>query len=352
MSATLNVDMCMTGHSLGRNKLEHLLGSGTMTKAEIEENYAISRRIEAEERGLDTALAIFTSTQQARGWAVGVCGVCVGGGGAGASWVVVRGEKSAGGERSWPTPVHGCWLEQDTSCPLGLLRKVASPLSACPTVHRLSPCCCTSTPHMTPAVPPAFSPPRTLLQEIDEQWGLYDGFAPQLSRVLKYHRSHGRHMPTLKVIPPGLDFSNLKISMPEDPVLAEFEEQRRRLEQADILPPPSPIATAGSSKGGVGGGDGSPGVGPSTPAAAASTGGGAAAEVSVPSTPTADKQAAGGTATQSPRQAPAVTATVPRPIEGMLDPLHGPPIWQVGGVGRAPLPCAICCAVLGWALTC
>ena len=38
--------------------------SGTMSKKEIEENYAISRRIEAEERGLETATMVITSTQQ------------------------------------------------------------------------------------------------------------------------------------------------------------------------------------------------------------------------------------------------------------------------------------------------
>lgn len=38
--------------------------SGTVTRAEIEETYAISRRIEGEERSLDTALLVFTSTQQ------------------------------------------------------------------------------------------------------------------------------------------------------------------------------------------------------------------------------------------------------------------------------------------------
>lgn len=37
---------------------------GTMSRAEIESGYAISRRIEAEERALDAALLVFTSTQQ------------------------------------------------------------------------------------------------------------------------------------------------------------------------------------------------------------------------------------------------------------------------------------------------
>jgi sucrose-phosphate synthase len=61
---TLGVDMVLTGHSLGRNKLEHLLKAGHMGRGEAEATYAISRRIEAEERALDAALMVFTSTQQ------------------------------------------------------------------------------------------------------------------------------------------------------------------------------------------------------------------------------------------------------------------------------------------------
>ena len=64
ISSTLDVDMCMTGHSLGRNKLEHLLASGTVSKAEIESTYKISRRVEAEERALESAIMVFTSTKQ------------------------------------------------------------------------------------------------------------------------------------------------------------------------------------------------------------------------------------------------------------------------------------------------
>eukprot|EP00887_Chlorella_sp_A99_P001559 scaffold8.g1559.t1 len=302
MSSTLNVNMCMTGHSLGRNKLEHLLASGAMTKAragrgrgcacrtrcptgrhrhalaaasvatpegcarsrllpfglvlrrvvqaEIEESYAISRRIEAEERGLDSSLIIFTSTQQAR----------------------------ALGRRSGA--------------------------EAC-------------------------------VAEIDEQWGLYDGFSSQLSRVLKYRRSHGRHMPTLKVIPPGLDFSNLKVTMPEDPVLREFEEQRRMMEQADIVPP-SPMAA--TSPRGSGQAAAAPSAGEEPASAGAGTppsSAGAPSEASVPSTPTADK-AAGSAVMLSPRSAPA-EATLP-----VLDPLAGPPMWkEIARFLRNPLKPAI-----------
>lgn len=60
----LGVDVIFTGHSLGRNKLEHLLQSGLLTKRDIENKYNISRRIEAEERILDNAALIFSSTQQ------------------------------------------------------------------------------------------------------------------------------------------------------------------------------------------------------------------------------------------------------------------------------------------------
>lgn len=38
--------------------------AGTTTRREIEDTYAMSRRIEAEERALDAACLVFTSTQQ------------------------------------------------------------------------------------------------------------------------------------------------------------------------------------------------------------------------------------------------------------------------------------------------
>jgi sucrose-phosphate synthase len=63
VSAALGVEMMMTGHSLGRNKLDHLLKTGA-SRTEVERQYAISRRIEAEERGLDHASIVFTSTEQ------------------------------------------------------------------------------------------------------------------------------------------------------------------------------------------------------------------------------------------------------------------------------------------------
>ncbi|KAL6492757.1 sporulation-specific protein 4 [Orobanche gracilis] len=51
-------------------------------------------------------------------------------------------------------------------------------------------------------------------QEIEEQWGLYDGFDVQLERKLRIRKRrgvscHGRYMPRMVVIPPGMDFSSV-----------------------------------------------------------------------------------------------------------------------------------------------
>ncbi|KAG6483166.1 hypothetical protein ZIOFF_059806 [Zingiber officinale] len=116
LSGALNVPMVLTGHSLGRNKLEQLLKQGRQSKEDINATYKIMRRIEAEELSLDTSELVITSTKQ----------------------------------------------------------------------------------------------------EIDEQWGLYDGFDVKLERVLRARarrgvNCHGRHMPRMVVIPPGMDFSSVAI---------------------------------------------------------------------------------------------------------------------------------------------
>jgi sucrose-phosphate synthase len=112
VASALNVPMVMTGHSLGRNKLEQLLKLGRMPRAEIQGTYRIARRVEAEETGLDAAEVVVTSTKQ----------------------------------------------------------------------------------------------------EIEEQWGLYDGFDLMVERKLRVRRRRGvsclgRYMPRMVVIPPGMDFS-------------------------------------------------------------------------------------------------------------------------------------------------
>jgi hypothetical protein len=51
-------------------------------------------------------------------------------------------------------------------------------------------------------------------QEVDEQWGLYDGYRKDMADALKYRYMSGRAMPHMEVIPPGLDFSSLKVLHP------------------------------------------------------------------------------------------------------------------------------------------
>ncbi|GAU12334.1 hypothetical protein TSUD_252850 [Trifolium subterraneum] len=114
LSGALNVPMVLTGHSLGRNKLEQLLKQGRQSWEDINSTYKIMRRIEAEELSLDAAELVITSTRQ----------------------------------------------------------------------------------------------------EVDDQWGLYDGFDVKLEKVLRARdrrgvNCHGRYMPRMAVIPPGMDFSNV-----------------------------------------------------------------------------------------------------------------------------------------------
>ncbi|KAA8548384.1 hypothetical protein F0562_000068 [Nyssa sinensis] len=126
LSGALNVPMVLTGHSLGRNKLEQLLKQGRQSKEDINSTYKIMRRIEAEELSLDAAELVITSTKQ----------------------------------------------------------------------------------------------------EIEEQWGLYDGFDVKLEKVLRARarrgvNCHGRYMPRMVVIPPGMDFSNVDVQ--EDTAEADGE---------------------------------------------------------------------------------------------------------------------------------
>jgi sucrose-phosphate synthase len=64
LSGALNIPMVLTGHSLGRNKLEQLLKQGRQSKEDINSVYKIMRRIEAEELSLDAAELVITSTKQ------------------------------------------------------------------------------------------------------------------------------------------------------------------------------------------------------------------------------------------------------------------------------------------------
>ncbi|RYR63676.1 hypothetical protein Ahy_A04g021448 isoform A [Arachis hypogaea] len=63
LSGALNVPMVLTGHSLGRNKLEQLL-KHRQSMEDINSTYKMMRRIEAEELSLDAAELVITSTKQ------------------------------------------------------------------------------------------------------------------------------------------------------------------------------------------------------------------------------------------------------------------------------------------------
>ncbi len=63
LARLLGVPFVFTGHSLGRVKKERLLAAG-VSEAKIEERYAVTDRIEAEEFALETCSLICTSTHQ------------------------------------------------------------------------------------------------------------------------------------------------------------------------------------------------------------------------------------------------------------------------------------------------
>jgi hypothetical protein len=58
---------------------------------------------------------------------------------------------------------------------------------------------------------PLSEPPRRLPTQPPSR---YD---PALARILRSRPRRGRHFPVMTVIPPGLDFSNLKVDCPPDP---------------------------------------------------------------------------------------------------------------------------------------
>jgi len=63
LASLLGVPHVFTGHSLGREKKRRLMDGG-MSEEQVEKRYNISRRIEAEEIALDTALFVTASTKQ------------------------------------------------------------------------------------------------------------------------------------------------------------------------------------------------------------------------------------------------------------------------------------------------
>ena len=51
-------------------------------------------------------------------------------------------------------------------------------------------------------------------------------FDKKIEQTLRQRRRDGRHMPHMMVIPPGLDFSNLKVDLPKDPALEEMKHMK------------------------------------------------------------------------------------------------------------------------------
>ena len=136
----------------------------------------------------------------------------------------------------------------------------------------------------------------------------------------------------MKVIPPGLDFSSLKVAIPEDPTLKEFEQARAA---QDLLERPQALSPATSPRQG---GCAAAGATPVSPGGTAASGAGPA----VPAPPTPSLTGVASPGGQSPKGGASGTSEggaaafvpPPRPAELILDPSSGPPIWNVSGKHR------------------
>lgn len=148
----------------------------------------------------------------------------------------------------------------------------------------------------------------------------------------------------MKVIPPGLDFSSLKVAMPEDPTLREFQQARAaqdlmesRAAQWGATQPPSPLGPGS----GAASATASPRPSGGRPAPGGEAGEGGVAAVTSPTATAPPTPLLTGTGTASgqtsPRGGAAATGAegasappTPRPTaDMMLDPTGGPPIWKV-----------------------
>lgn len=72
----------------------------------------------------------------------------------------------------------------------------------------------------------------------------------KLERVLRTRRRVGRTMPLINVIPPGLDFSSLKVDLPKDPSLAKGPPPKHAFfssQQSNASNPTSPQAVEPTS---------------------------------------------------------------------------------------------------------
>ncbi|KAJ6683667.1 hypothetical protein OIU85_007364 [Salix viminalis] len=108
------------------------------------------------------------------------------------------GEQIGGGQPVWPYVIHGHYADAGDSAAL-LSGALNVPMKGEELSLDAAELVITST-----------------RQEIDEQWGLYDGFDVKLERVLRARarrgvNCHGRYMPRMVVIPPGMDFSSVVV---------------------------------------------------------------------------------------------------------------------------------------------
>ncbi|GJZ42479.1 probable sucrose-phosphate synthase 2 [Tanacetum coccineum] len=212
----------LTGHSLGRNKLEQLLKGAMQLKEDHNSTYRIMRRIEAKELPLDAAELVITSTQQEidEQWGLydgfdvklekvlrthiqefvdGPLAHVL-------NMSTVLGEQLGGGHPDWPYVIHGHYANAGDS---------AAILSGALNV-----------PMRKEAKEPSLDAAELVItstqQEINEQWSLYDGFDVKLEKVLRARVRrdvvrHGRYMPRMannhcmcfRVISPGIDFSKV-----------------------------------------------------------------------------------------------------------------------------------------------
>lgn len=79
-----------------------------------------------------------------------------------------------------------------------------------------------------------------------------DRYDPKLEEVLKSRRRLGRYMPSMQVIPPGLDFSSLKVDLPEDPAIKEMEAMKPAFNARTTLSPSTSSASVQALENGKG----------------------------------------------------------------------------------------------------
>ena len=194
-----------------------------MTKKEIEDNYAISRRIEAEERALETATMVLTSTQQEidEQWGLydgyGCCNLC--------GRVHISQQTAVREVPSIAKLVHSCLR---TIMLVLRKKKGEKPAVQAGKEHR-----CPSLQHSMEVTSP--------------KTGNRCRYDVKLEAVLRARRRAGRMMPLINVIPPGLDFSSLKVDLPMDPAQGAKPPPKHASFSAHHSNPCSPRSADGSS---------------------------------------------------------------------------------------------------------